>query len=221
MSSLILQSTLSNKVAILRNKKNVNILFKRHISREFVYGVFRSEITNYIRSYYTKACPLAIHASCINWKNENYVIIGKKGSGKSSSSLYLKEKGANIFTDEFVFFDIDFYATCLNRYIAITERTQKEYFESLKQYNIGTIESLFNTEKKFLMNLTDREQNPLKIDKFIILVREGAKNFSLTEKLKIITSQSVSNHTKLSREFIYYIANNSILMTINDIQRMK
>lgn len=212
---------LSENVKIFRSLDLTKVYFDLKCSDRLIYGVFRSEFTNYIRKCLNTKYPLSLHASCVNLNNKNYAIIGKKGSGKSSSALYLKNKGGQIFTDEFIFFNRKFEANCLNRYLAINYNTHDKYFENYKLFNKISIENLFNTDTKVLIDIVDKQIKPLYIDKFVLLLKGDNKNLSLREKLKIINTQSIINNSNLSKNFLIFISKNCLVMNLKDIMEMK
>lgn len=57
---------------------------------------------------------MLIHASCVLWQNKGILFLGDSGSGKSTASLRLIEKGAVLVADDYVDISENSIATCPN-----------------------------------------------------------------------------------------------------------
>ena len=55
---------------------------------------------------------MLVHASCVLWQNKGILFLGDSGTGKSTASLRLIEKGATLVADDYVDISPNLIATC-------------------------------------------------------------------------------------------------------------
>ena len=55
---------------------------------------------------------MLVHASCVLWKNKGIIFLGNSGSGKTTASMRLIEKGGTLVADDYIEISENMVATC-------------------------------------------------------------------------------------------------------------
>lgn len=101
------------------------VLYLRNLDN--VYSYLRSRVCEVIRDHALQLFPFGLHGALIGKGSVLSVVIGDKGSGKTSSMLYAYEQGWDIYTDELVLLD----QTCVNvleRFPALAPDVENRFF---------------------------------------------------------------------------------------------
>ncbi|EAF8993802.1 hypothetical protein A2U47_14820 [Listeria monocytogenes] len=182
-----------DKFLITRADKEVEIKHLADIENDILYGIIRTEISRLIRKKLSQEALFAFHAGLVSYKNEVIMIIGDKGMGKTSSCLYFLEKGADIFTDELVFFSSQGIQV-LSRMISIDENNLTNYFHQFQKSIFSKSKSMLNLELKYIIETRFREAAIHDIDKILLLVDKDSypfKSLTYLEKKKILANQLI------------------------------
>lgn len=194
----------SDDSLITRKESETQIEYLPHIQHDILYGIVRTELTHLIRKELSKEAYFAIHAGLIKYKNEVIMIVGDKGTGKTSSCLLFLKQGAEIFTDELVFFTKDGIKV-LSRMVSIDEINLVTYFPQFKKYIFNKSKSMLNLESKYVLNTKLKEVKEHNIDKIIILAdKESTLNEELAylKKKEILANQLVPTQLSNSEEAV-------------------
>lgn len=165
------------------------------ICREQDYSYHRSKFMQFLRECVIDY-DFFIHAALVKYNDQLFLIIGDKGCGKTSSSLYLYENGGEVFTDEFVYFKNNKIYS-VGRKLALDEQSIENYFPNFKKKVSKKIKSKLNVLPKYMLNidLSDNHEGFNHLDKIIILIPQNNSEIYLTkkEKYKLIEKQFFVN----------------------------
>lgn len=211
----------SERVIVIRNQDKTSIVFDEAADYSVKYGVLRSELTNMYRSKMARSKACSVHAACVNLNHKNLLIIGNKGTGKSSSSLYLHLQGGHILTDEMVFFDDDERLTCLPRFIGLDHYTLDRYFPQYKPKVKASINSMYNTEQKVLLDIMTKPNGEIWLDQVIVIVKGESRFASGLDIVNLISEQWNSyDNGKRSEGILRKVISLATPMTLNQISEM-
>ena len=209
----------SEFVLVSRCDNETSVIFSVNSESNVIYGVLRSELTNLLRNNLTKDTAASVHAACVKINNRVVLIIGDKGSGKSSSSIYLHSKGGEIYTDELVIFHKNGHVFCLPRLLGIDQITLFKYFPDYKRKVKYEIKSMHNIDKKFLLDIMTKPSELTQIDDVILLIQGNIHNVSNQDKISLISRQwSTYDNGVNSGDILKNIISKSKPMTLNQIR---
>lgn len=158
-----------------------------------IYSYLRSKLCEIIREYMLKHFPFGLHAALIGRNKELSLIIGAKGSGKTSSVLYAFNKGWDVYTDEFVLIDID-HIEVLERFPAISSEDKNNYFA----------DSDFQLHSKIIGYLTGETKNIININ------MRKCENYSLSD-ISCIYVLTNHNNKKMLQDYSRHIFYNNFI----------
>ena len=215
---------LSSLCLIERDTDCTNITFHRSASHSYIYGVLRSEITNVLREILSEVSLCSIHAACVKKDKKTFLIIGNKGTGKSSSSIYLHKSGGEILTDELIFFDNKGFLICLPRFVGVDNNTLHSYFPDYEDEANIEIRNMYNADKKILLDIisSSPKQSYQSIDEVIVLVRGNRKYLSPRDIINLISAQWINyKNESLTEDILKEVIKKSKPMTIEQIGKGK
>lgn len=201
--------------------KESTIYYKDFIS---LYSCLRSKISELIRNELMKESLFAIHSSFIYKEKECYLIVGIKGSGKTSSALYAYKNGYNISTDELTFVGKDMKFSYLYRYPSLSLSTINNYFPKYTYSDMKKIKSQLTLEDKYLieMKLKDREFY-LKDLKKIFIVPLGLNKDIIPDKYKkqiLLDNWILGDSNEEVSDYFKLIMNKSEMININKLKAL-
>lgn len=139
-----------------------------------------------------------IHAALVKYKGKLYLIIGDKGCGKTSSTLYFYMNGGEVYTDELVYFKNNKIYS-VGRNLALEQTSIEDYFPSFKKLIWKKIQSKLNELPKYLLDikLKENEKGFNYLDKIIVLIPQNNEKIHLSkrEKYEIIERQFFVNES--------------------------
>jgi hypothetical protein len=121
--------------------------------REELYGCLRGKLCELIRKEALATSLYAIHAALLRKGDDIILIVGNKGSGKTSSALRAYFRHWDILTDELIFVDRDKQISALKRYPALSGKVLERYFSNYPIERVRTIRSAITGEQKELLKL--------------------------------------------------------------------
>lgn len=161
------------------------------------YSDFRSGFMKFLRENIIDY-DFFIHAALVQFQGKLRLIIGDKGCGKTSSTLYFYENGGEVYTDELVYFKNN-KIYCIGRNLSLDSFSLENYFTKFKPLVWKENQSKLNDEPKFLIDigLAINNNGFNFLDEIIILVPQNNKNVHLTkrEKYGIIERQFFINES--------------------------
>lgn len=195
-----------------------------NISESILYGTRRSEITNLIRNDVLSNSLFGFHAAFLEYKSRKIIILGDKGTGKTSASLYLYMKGAKIYTDELIIFKDSTSVFTLGRKPSLDECTLKKYFPMFSHRILISSKSILNTNEKKIIDIDILpSQLYTNIDdiQFIVLTK-GTIRLPREVLIKKIASQFISNNSLYIKDiaFLYEMLKEIVPMTIEQIKEL-
>lgn len=129
------------------NKCSIYVLDEKDI-----YIQLRSKICEVIRKNMLKVYPIAFHSALISKDKNLTMIIGNKGSGKTSILLNAYLNGWEVYTDELVFVNKENIAV-LSRFPAIDKYTKYTYFRTFDLKEHMRIKGLLTGEEKDIIDI--------------------------------------------------------------------
>lgn len=202
-----------------QEKRKTSIIFREDAESPDIYGTIRSELTNLLRNNLSEDVVASVHAACVKINNRIVLIIGDKGTGKSSSSIYLHSMGGEIYTDELVIFKNDGSLLCLPRLLGVDRMTLLKYFPDYKNKVKYEIKSMHNVENKLLLDIMKNSSEVSQIDDVFILIQGKTENISAKEKIALISKQwSTYDSGETSEVILKNIINKAKPMTLNLIR---
>lgn len=139
------------------------------------YGFLRAKLTELIRNALLKKAIGGLHAAFISREDKNFIILGAKGAGKSSTVLHAYHEGWQVATDEFVCIDEKMELDFLFRLPSLGPATIERYFDQvhipLKRKQMFV--SQLTQEKKVMIDieLTHKKLKLEDIDAVFLLVK--------------------------------------------------
>lgn len=215
------KTIIKSKFALVtrEEKGKTSVIFREEIKSPDIYGTIRSELTNLLRNNLREGIVASVHAACVKINNRIVLIIGDKGTGKSSSSIYLHSMGGEIYTDELVFFKNDGLLFCLPRLLGVDSTTLLKYFPEYKSKVKYEIKSMNNVENKLLLDIMKNSSDVSQIDNVIILIQGKADNVSNKEKIALISKQwSTYDSGETSEGILKNIISKAKPLTLNQIR---
>lgn len=165
------------------------------IDKSTDYSVHRSGFMQFLRESIVDY-DFFIHAALVRFKGKLFLIIGSKGCGKTSSTLYFYRNGGEIFTDEMVFFKNDKIYS-VGRNLSLDEYSIEHYFPELRKIVWKRIQSKLNDVPKYMLDLKllNNEEGFKHLDKIIVLIPQGNNKIHLSksEKYELIERQFFVN----------------------------
>ncbi|BDD40178.1 hypothetical protein [Streptococcus ruminantium] len=159
------------------------------------YSVHRSGFMQFLRESIVDY-DFFIHAALVKFKDKLFLVIGSKGCGKTSSTLYFYRNGGEIFTDEMVFFKNNKIYS-VGRNLSLDEYSIEHYFPELRQLVWKRIQSKLNDVPKYMLDLklSNNEEGFNHLDKIIVLIPQGNDKIHLSksEKYELIERQFFVN----------------------------
>lgn len=142
-----------------------------------IYSYLRSKVCEVIRDYILGVFPFGLHAALIGKKDELSLIIGDKGTGKTSAIFYARQRGWDVYTDELVLIKSECIKV-LERFPAIAPEVEREFFGNEN----------FTSHCKIKGYLTGEDKNIIKIN------MRKCSNFTLNSIKNIFVLTSCSNN---------------------------
>lgn len=216
-----LKSIEKNSDEILIKDGNSYIIYVKDIHN--IYSILRSKICEIIRECKLKTFPFGLHAALIGRDEELYLIIGTKGSGKTSAVLYALLKGWDVYTDEFVLIDRECIEV-LERFPAITPQVEEKYFADCNFRAHSLIKGCLTGEYKKIIGINLKKckgLSPENIKKVYVLT-DWKNNVMLQEYRKSVFYSNVligSNMTDDRYGIIQDLIFKSIMTNIKDFSK--
>lgn len=196
------------------------------IPNSILYGINRSELTNIIRNDILSNSLFGLHAAFLSYKNQNLIILGEKGAGKTSASLYLYNKGAKFYTDELLIFkDMETIFT-LGRKPSLDKKTLEKYFPMFKEKIFFSSKSILNSEEKKIIDIDMLKSQISQYKDFndfsLILLTKNPDELTKEEILKKVAAQFITKNSvaKEDLKFFYNLLNKTCPMTIEEIKEL-
>ncbi|WFR56525.1 hypothetical protein QA584_23375 [Anaerocolumna sp. AGMB13025] len=164
-----------------------------------LYSCLRNKICGMIRQYVLRDSLFGIHSALLGKGLRKLLIIGSKGSGKTSSILNGAAHHGKVFTDEFIFVDQNLKVSCLKRFPAVTKHTLKAYFKDSDFTIRGEIYSDLAGENKYLLDIAISEEDkfPLReIDTIYVLPLNKNQIINEENKTSIVTDNFITGNGK-------------------------
>lgn len=207
-----------NSDEILIKEEFSYTLFIRDIQN--IYSYLRSKICEIIRECKLKLYPFGFHAALIGRDKSLYLIIGAKGSGKTSSVLYAYINGWDVYTDEFVLIDKKSIEV-LERFPAINPDVEAAFFAdcNLKLHYI--IKGYLTGEYKKVIDINLKKCKDLSIEniKKIYILTDYKNNIMRHDFINNIFYKNIILGANISNEQYEIIQNlryNSKMMNIKE-----
>lgn len=176
-----------------------------------IYSYLRSKVCEIIRECMLTSYPFGLHAALIGKDKELSLIIGAKGSGKTSSVLYAFRNGWDIYTDELVFIDRE-RIEVLERYPGIAPDVENNYFADRNFKSHAIIKGYLTRETKKIINIDIRKCKDLSLSNIkSVYVLTNYKNNNMLEDYKkivfynnfIIGSNMTNHQYNITQDLIY------------------
>lgn len=213
----------ASKDMVLVISENCYKIFYKN--RKNLYGYIRAKVCEIIRNNYIKGSLFAIHGALIA-KDKRYVlVVGSKGSGKTSSMLHALKKQWGIFTDELVLVDKNYKVSVLRRFPALDKEVIKEYFPEMMDKEVVTINNYMNNEEKVLLDLVSDKYlniNFNMINKVYILAMVDNKTVKDDYKKDILLKNWISGCGDINSELKDFkkLISISEITTIEEIKKL-